>query len=916
MPNAPLVVMSKLTPPLSAGVIARDCAGGLLDRGRNAKLILVTAPAGYGKTTAVAQHFNAERESGEAIGWVSLDNDDRDPSRFLGHVVAALQTAHTGVGLAAQSLLSVGSEMPVRSILLTLLNEVSTVGRPVTIVLDDFYRCAGDEVLAMIDNMLEAAPRNLRLIITSRSMPTLRSLGRFRVQNELVEVRAEHLRFELSETYAFLNDREGLDLSREQVSALHERTDGWIAGLQLASLSLRDRPDREHFITAFSGSNRNIVDYLATDVLSNLPVETRAFLQETAILERLNAPLCDTVAGRSDSAAMLVELEQANMFLLPLDDERTWYRYHHLFADFLRRHLAEDRPGDVQMLHRRAYGWYAANGMIGEAVGHALAAGDWDETADFIETSWHNVLKMGRIRTILDWIERLPQEVQDRRPLVRIAHCWVLALRRDCERGLQVFKSLSSQIEADDFDTGGMSERDLCALRAELRTTETFIHVFADAEEAMVAIAKEEPEDAPEFDPFVRGVHDNLLIYANFVAGDFDKARRFSARARERHMRADGVYGAVYSDCLRGLVEVCTGQLDVAETLYTRAFGLASERLGRLSLPAALPAALVSEVHYLRNDIEPARQNLNELLHMVDECAILDAMLVGRRVLAQIYVADGQEGAALDVLAESEAIGRHTGFARLVVSALGQRARILASIGDMAGAETAVNEAEGVAGQRQTGSTSRWSRRHVLTVLARGGLLLAQGRPEEVQELLKPVLIDAGVCGRVRWQIELLVLDAIAKADSGDEPAAIRQIGRALSLSSRTGMIRTYVDEGPAAKRLLLKAHASWAENPSHMRLGVPSVHLELVLDAFGRDGLFRGDAAVLEIATGERPDLSDRERDVLKAVFVGQSNKQIARELGVAESTVAWHLRNIYSKLNVTRRTEAVAAALAHSLF
>lgn len=201
-------------------------------------------------------------------------------------------------------------------------------------------------------------------------------------------------------------------------------------------------------------------------------------------------------------------------------------------------------------------------------------------------------------------------------------------------------------------------------------------------------------------------------------------------------------------------------------------------------------------------------------------------------------------------------------------------------------------------------------------ILARGNVLLAQGRPGEVQELLKPVLIDAGVGGRVRWQVELLVLDAIAKADSGDEAAAIRQIGRALSLSSRTGMIRTYVDEGPAAKRLLLKAHASWAENPSHMRLGVPSVHLEVVLDAFGRDGLFRGDEAVLEIATGDRPDLSDRERDVLKAVFVGQSNKQIARELGVAESTVAWHLRNIYSKLNVTRRTEAVAAALAHSLF
>lgn len=916
MPNAPLVVLSKLAPPLSAsGVIVRERVDALLMRGEQARLMLLIAPAGYGKTTAATTYRAARLAAGEGFGWVSLDIDDRDPSRFLAHVIGALQTAHGGIGIAAQSLLAAGSAVPVRGILLTLFNEIAAVGRNLSLVLDDFYRCASDEILALVDTFLEAAPANLRLILTSREMPELPVIARLRARNQLVEIRAEHLRFQLAEASAFLNDSQGLGLEPPQIRALHERTDGWVTGLQLAALSLRDRRDRAHFIDEFSGSHRDIVEYLAGDVLANLPVRLRAFLQETSILERLSASLCDAVTGSDDSAAMLAELERANMFMLPLDDQRSWYRYHHLFADFLRRTLRRERPEVVVSLHRRAYRWYAANNMIGEAVGHAIEAGDWERTAEFIESSWLDVLKLGRVRTIIDWIERLPRDVPDRHPRLHIALSWNLALQRDYARARKHFRAAASILDTMPVPADEAAQHARAALLSELHTTELFVYVFSDSDEEILAVARDEPDDAIEYDPFVQGVRDNLLIYSSYVGGDFDQARRYAVRARERHLRAKGVYGAVYTDCFRGLVEVSAGALDIAETFYERAFGFASEHVGRMSVPAALPGVLLSEVYYLRNRLDDARAHLDEFLPLVDECAILDAVIAGHYVLAQLRYVDGRDGEALDLLAEAEALGKRSGFDRLVIAALAQRARLLAKTGDFGAAEAALRTASGVAGPRPQGELARCARRHRMIDRARAEVLIAQGQSEQALEILKPVLEEAEAGGRVRVQVDSLVLKALAWAECGDERSAIRRIGKALALSARGGVIRTFVDEGARMKRLLLAAHAQWTEDPDTQRWPVPYDHLVEVLNALGGAVSLRAGAQRGDLRPCVAPNLSERELEVLKALFVGRSNKEIARQLGVAESTVAWHLKNIYAKLNVTRRTEAVAAALAQSL-
>lgn len=916
MPNAPLVVLSKLTPPLpTSGMVERARVNDMLARAERARLILLVAPAGYGKTTATAAYCAQRRAGGEGVGWVSLDVDDRDPSRFLAHAIGALQTAHGGVGIASQTLLATGNGVPFRAVLMTLFNEVASTGFPLSLVLDDFYRCASDEILALLELFLETAPPNLRLILTSREMPDLAVIARLRAHNQLTEIRAEHLRFELAEACAFLNESQGLDLDQRRVRALHERTDGWVAGLQLAALSLRDRQDRERFIDEFSGNHRDIVEYLAGDVLANLPASQRAFLQETSILERVSPSLCDAVTGRCDSAEVLARLERANMFMLPLDDERSWYRYHHLFADFLRRTLRRERPEVLPGLHRRAYNWYADHGMIGEAVGHAIEAGDWERTAEFIESSWMDVLKLGRVRTILGWIDRLPREVTDLRPRLHIAQAWLLALQRDYARAREHFRIAARLLRGAPEPESADEQYAAQALLAELRTTELFVYVFSDSDEEMLAVVHEEPEEDVEYNPFVQGVHDNLLLYSCYVAGDFDRARRYSVRARERHLRADGIYGAVYTDCFRGLVEVSAGALDVAETFYERAFKLASDRLGRLSVVVAMPGVLLSEVSYLRNRLDEAHAYLDEFLTLVDECAILDAVIAGHFVLAQLQHVAGHQGQALDLLAEAEALGKRSGFDRLVIAALAQRARLLAKGGDMAAAAAALKSAEDVAGPRPEGALATCARRHRMIDRAHAQLLIAQGRPEQAAAILRPVIAEAEAGGRVRVLLDSLVLKALALADCGDERAAIRRIGKALSLSARGGLIRTFVDEGQPMKRLLLSAHAQWTEDPDTQRWSVPYDYLVEVLNALGGGASLRAGAERGDLRPCVAPNLSARELEVLKALFVGRSNKEIARQLGVAESTVAWHLKNIYSKLNVTRRTEAVAAALAQSL-
>ncbi len=411
-------------PTLRRGLVTRPRLSERLNRGGESKLTLVSAPAGFGKTTLLAEWL-ASTPVEKQTAWLSLDPSDNEAAPFWPYVIAALQTAAPGIGATALSLLQGPQPPPIETVFATLLNELSALPNDVVLVLDDYHVIDAHDIQDGMSFLLEHLPPRLHLVITTRADPAL-PLARLRARGELVEIRAADLRFTPEEAAAYLNEVMGLDLGASEVVALEARTEGWIAALQLAALSIQGRDDVAGFIAGFAGDDRYIVDYLADEVLHRQPEHVRQFLLQTSILGRLTGPLCDAVTGHEGGTAMLEALDRGNLFLVPLDDRRRWYRYHQLFADVLRTRLFDEQPAWVPDLHRRASHWYEHNGDRSEAIRHALAGEDFDRAASLIELAVPALRQGHHEVTALRWLRALPDEVIGRRPVLSVAYAWAL----------------------------------------------------------------------------------------------------------------------------------------------------------------------------------------------------------------------------------------------------------------------------------------------------------------------------------------------------------------------------------------------------------------------------------------------------------------------------------------------------------
>ena len=433
--STPILATKLYIPPPRPKVVLRPRLIERLNEGLDRKLTLISAPAGFGKTTLVSEWVaGSERPA----AWLSLDEGDNDPTRFLTYLVAALQTIAPDIGEGVLSVLQSPQPPPTESILTALLNEITAVPDDFVLVLDDYHVIDARPVDAALTFLLEHLPPQMHLVITTREDPQL-PLARLRARGQLTELRAADLRFTPSEAAAFLNEVMGLNLSAEDIAALETRTEGWIAGLQLAALSMRGREDVPGFIRAFAGDNRYIVDYLVEEVLQRQPERVRSFLLQTSILDRLSGPLCDAVTGQEEGNALLEALERGNFFVVPLDDRRHWYRYHHLFADVLHAHLMAEQPDQVPTLHRRASEWYEQHGSAADAIRHALAAEDFERAADLVELAVPAMRRSRQEATLLGWLKALPDELIQCRPVLSVAYAGTLlqaassrALRTGC----------------------------------------------------------------------------------------------------------------------------------------------------------------------------------------------------------------------------------------------------------------------------------------------------------------------------------------------------------------------------------------------------------------------------------------------------------------------------------------------------
>jgi LuxR family maltose regulon positive regulatory protein len=876
-----------------------------LNRGAEAKLTLVSAPAGFGKTTVLAGWAAAAPAGGRAVAWLSLDEGDRDAASFWTYLIAALRTAVPGVGAGALSLLQSHQPPPIETVLALLLNELGAVPNDVVLVLDDYHVIDARDVHDGMGFLLDHLPPRVHLVLATRADPTL-PLARLRARGELVELRAADLRFTPGEAAAYLNEAMGLDLAARDVAALEGRTEGWIAALQLAALSMQGRDDVAGFVAGFAGDDRYVVDYLVEEVLQRQPESIRSFLLQTSILDRLGGPLCDAVTGQDDGRTMLEALERGNLFVVPLDDRRRWYRYHHLFADMLRARLLDEQPGLVPELHRRASAWYERNGEASEAVRHALAAGDFAQAADLVELVGPALRRSRREATLLGWLGALPADVLRRRPVLNNAYAGLLlssgqldgveARLRDAEQWLEATTFPEGMRERPDARSAGMVVVDEDALRR--LPGSIAVHraglalVVGDVADA-AHHARQALDLAPEDDHLGRGGAAGLLGLAAWTAGDLAEAHRMWSAGMASLQRAGYVSDALSGAVALADIRITQGRLGEAMQTYERALRLATEQDGPALRGTADIHVGMSKLHLQRDELAAATRHLLSSQALGEHAGLPRNRYRWRVAMAGVRQAQGDLDGALDLLHEAERlyVGDFFPDVRPVAAA---KTRVWVRQGRVA-------ESLAWAAERGLSAADDLSYLREFEHITLARVLLAPARStredhplREATALLGRLLNAAEAGGRTGSVIELLVLQALAHQIRGDVPAALAPLERALALGGPAGYVRVFVDEGPAMAALL-DAAAERRTVPEYARR---------LLAAFG------GPEERTPVARGLVEPLSERELDVLRLLVTELGGPEIARELVVSLNTVRTHTRNIYGKLGVNSRRAAVRRA------
>jgi LuxR family transcriptional regulator, maltose regulon positive regulatory protein len=842
-----------------------------LNEGIHDQLTLVSAPAGFGKSTLVSEWAAG---CGRPVAWLSLDKRDDDPSRFLTYLVAALRTIAPDIGGGVMVALQSPQPPPIEAILTTIVNEISSVPDDFVLILDDYHVLDSrpdDEVLAFL---LEHLPPRMHLVIATREDPRL-PLARLRARGQLTELRAADLRFTPAEATEFLKRATGLDLSTDDVEALEARTEGWIAGLQMAAISLQGVPDAASFIRSFTGSHRFVLDYLLEEVLGRQPGEVQAFLLRTSVLDRLCGPLCDAVlcspAGSGDETLQAVD--RANLFIIPLDDERRWYRYHHLFGDLLRRRLAQSlSPEEIAGLHLRASEWYERDGQLLEAFQQATAANDVERAERLIDSDRMDLHLRGVLTPILDWLASLPRAVLEARPrlLVRSATLSLMAVQTTgVEEKLQAAERALQDVELDE------ETRDLIGQIACARATLAFTRY--DVETMAVQARRAQEYLRPENLPF-RFTAAWAATYAQLFAGDRVAAARSCQECVELAERSGHVFSRMLAREAQGKVRELDNQLHRAAESYQHVLELAGEH----------PPTNVEEVHlslaricYEWNDLDAAErhgQHSRRLARLYDRA--IDRSIASDVFLARVTLARGDVDGAATMLAEAQRSAQANAFVLRLPEIAAAQVVTMIRLGQVAAAAR-------LAGQHDLPLT-----------LAR--VLIAQGDPGAAMAVLEPLGRRLEAQGWADERLRALVLQAVAQHAIRGDGIAPQALSEALALAEPGGFIRLFVDEGAPMAELLSAAHAQ----------GIRPEYVGTLLAAFQLEAKDQRPASSAPGPSTWAEPLSPRELEVLRLIADGLSNQEIGRRLFLALDTVKGHNRRIFEKLSVRRRTEAVARA------
>ena len=904
--SSPILATKLYIPPPPPKVVVRTRLLERLDEGlsQGSKLSLISAPAGFGKTTLVSEWLASGKRP---TAWLSLDEGDSDPTRFLIYLVSALQTIAPKLGEGAMEVLQASqSQPPTEAILIALLNEITTVPNPFLLVLDDYHVIDSRAVDQALTFFVEHLPPRMHLVITTREDPAL-PIPRLRARRQLTELRAADLRFTSSEAAEFLDQVMGLHLSAEDVAALEDRTEGWIAGLQLAALSMQGYQDVAGFIQAFAGDNRYIVDYLIEEVLQRQPEAVRSFLLQTSILERLNGSLCDAVTGQEEGRMRLETLQRGNFFLIPLDDKRHWYRYHHLFADVLHMHLMTEQPEQVSVLHRRASEWYEESGSPADAIRHALAGGDFERAADLIERAQPAMGQTRQEAALLGWLRALPDELFRNRPVLSVHYAGTLLQNgqfEGVERRLQ---------DAERWLVEDIGERPVFVDEEAFRRLPGFVAMY----HAAIALARGDVAStmkharqvlavAREGDDFLRGAASSLLGLAFWTSGDLETALRMYSDGMAHLQRIGFISDVIGGSVTLADIRITQGRLREAMSVFERGLQLATTQSGHALRGAADMHVGMSQIYRERNELDTATQHLLKSQELGDLNELPKNPYRWRVAMARIREAQGDLDGALDLLDEAEPLYL-SDFSPNVRPVQGLKARVWVAQGRL-------NRALDWARAQGLSAEDNVSYLREFEHITFARILLAQYKSDHTDSsihkaiwLLERLRKAAEEGGRMGSVIEILVGQAIAYQLQDDIPAALAALERALRLAEPDGYVRMFVDEGAHMARLLREA----------ARHGMLPDYAAKLLFAFEVEQQNETSESHPPVPSKLSPTsqplmepLSERELDVLRLFKTELSGPEIARELVIGLSTVRTHTKSIYNKLGVNSRRAAVRRA------
>ena len=896
------LLATKLYMPASrAGQVPRRRLMARLDEGLARGLILACAPAGYGKTVLLADWA---RSGGHPVAWLSLDAGDNDPARFWRHAVAALDRACPGTGGRLAPLLGPPAPASFQGLVTALINDLAA--DEAVVVLDDYHVIGSPQVHESIAFLAEHRPAGVCVVLASRSDPPL-PLARLRARGQLTEMRVAELRFTPAEAAELLQQAASA-LPDASVVALAARTEGWAAGLQLAALSLRGHDDAAAFVAAFTGSHRYVLDYLAEEVLDRQSGQVREFLLETSVLERLSGPLCDAVTGRDGSQVLLERAEREGLFLVPLDEVRVWWRYHHLFAGLLRARLQEEQPGRAAQLHRNAAAWYAGHELPDDAIGHAAAAGETTWAARIIEQHYDLVYNIrGEAATIHRWLSVLPDEVVRSRPRLLLAQ----AIMAATSGHLHVAEPLLDAVECapsgwsdEPFEpTAGVAASFLINVAALTTLLRGYLAQFRGDAEATAAFAAQALAESKPEERLLSATAHGFLAVAEWLRGRLAAAERAFMSSVTGWREAGHLTTTAWRWYELVLVRRAQGRLDAAVLTCQQA--LDSLVTSGRPLPAAGPGYVgLADIAYQRDELDAALRHASEGIALCRQFVHTTPLANGLATLAMIRQATGDPAGALEAI--TEAAQASPGPAGMLNPVPATRARVLLAQGDVAAAARFAQD-NGLGPDDEPD----YARESGHLVLAR--ILLAQERAGQALALLDRLHAAAEAQDRAGSLIEIAALRVLARAATGDEAGAVRALAEALMLACPQGYVRVFADEGPPMAVLLGRLIA--AQRAGYAAADVPLSYLARLQRAFGAGPPSPDRCRDTAAVPGIIDPLTSRELEVLRMMAAGRSNQAIAGELVVTLDTVKKHVGHVLGKLGAGNRTEAVARARELSL-